>query len=416
MPERINVYKWKNLNLREGDIDTNFNHIVISFRPPSFDYQLYYSKNVDKFIFISSTIDKKLFKKMIDFRLTEDISRPLSTNLKYDAPDILKESIKNIKIDDYDEIIEKEFNPQIVVNNESFFLEENNNENRNKIYRHEILKEGEKVIFIRGDNSKGMFLPLNKNIFFKTNLKGRYFDNIKVQKSNFDELVNKEIIIDRNGVYTSFKYVFTKFMIENGSKFETNAGSYHWKNFADLLIDSYSWITLLKKALNKITEKERWDYKKSEKFLSEELASLDLSAKRIGYHVKWWSDFEIIDTFEGVYYIYEIEHPQRISDLKTIYGYLKKSFPSLNIKNGDAEKAYIASRTIQRIRNNFFKNKNDDVEYYNQIYKLLRDEVKYIFNNSPTFKIKTVDEVLIKKDVNSLEILSDSDCLGFIKS
>lgn len=417
MPDKINVYKWKNLYLREKELETRSNHIVISSRPPSLDYQIYYSKNVDKFVFIGSNNDINIFKEMIEYRLTEDISRPLNTDLKYNPPYILKKSIEKINNrcnTDFNEIIKKEFNPKIIFNNESYFIEDKVGINKNKVKKHKILKEGEKAIFAKDKNFQGMFLPLNKRIFFKIDPKNSLFNELEMNKSNLNNFKDKEIVIDRNGAYTSFRYVFTKFMIEYGDNFEVNGGRYNWKNFKNLLEDSYSWITLLKKVLNKIIETQNVSFEKSEEILSNDLASLDIFANNPSYVTKWWSDYEIIDSTKGTYNIYEVEHPLRVSDLKNIYEYLKKSFPELNIDVNDAEKSYTASRTLQRIRNDFFKNKNDDIEYYDQIYSLLRDEVKYIFDNFPTFKIKLLHEVVIKKEVNPLEILNEHKCLEYI--
>ncbi|MCE7700162.1 MAG: hypothetical protein K8E24_015480, partial [Methanobacterium paludis] len=252
IPDRIDVLKWDKLPLREEELNDNVNHVVISTRPPSLNYKLYFTHKVDKFIFVGSEDDIKTYKKIIENRLTEKISRPINFDSKDEnSPklliNVLKELCSEKDWKESDEILEKIYLEEYKIKIPSFEFSSPTNEKLPHL-RHKMIKEGENAVLVINNTGKGMFLPLNKHVFFKVH-SNDIFHEIEIKKSELNKIENKEILVDRGGVYTSFKSIFTKFMAENGQKILIKGGMFEWEDFRDLIQDSAEWIKTLKNVL-----------------------------------------------------------------------------------------------------------------------------------------------------------------------
>lgn len=410
--EKINVVKWSNLFLIEQEIDARKQHIVISTRPPSLDYQLYFSKKVDKFIFVGSKEDIDGCKNIVDKRLIEYYVRPLK--FIYDekkAPHLLINILNEIHSNEDWGYIEKFKLVETVAaeSNQSYAAK------TGKI-RHKIIKSGEEAVLVSDTMGQFMLLPLNKDVFFKVE-DGNGVNEIQIKKSGLKNIVNQEIIIDKRGVYTSFKHIFTKFMIEN-AQMSIRSRLKSWDNFYELIVDSSEWIGVLRLTLKKIMNEKKISLSEAEEELSTFLSELNLTAKRKNYFKNWWSEPEYIQTEYGMIPVYDIEHTKSPEDMKKIYENIKKEYiPDMELTIKDAEKSYIASRQLQKIRRDFFKSTKVNYKMQNRIvYEMLNKEIKKIIEASKAFKIVTASTVVLKDDAHALETIDGTEIIKLIKN
>lgn len=411
---KIDVLSWKKLGLREIDIENDEKHYVISTRQPSFDYQLYFSKKVDKFIFLGSERDIERTRLIIENRLTEENSRPLLMPGS-DSPELLKNIAKKIRLDK----IKDELPPIVNEKIESYnFMDHVNPEGeRNKKVRHMTIKKGDEAVLALDGKNNAIFIPLNKRISFKVKNKDT-IEEINIKKELLTNINNKEIILDRQGVYTSFKHIFTKFMFERAKKIEIKMGIYAWDNFEDLFKDSIVWISVLRQTMKKMMKKSDLSETEAEEQLARYLVGLDLNAKNKDYVKKWWSEPEIVITERGSIPIYDIEHPRSIYDLIKIYNGIKSDlFEDMDLKPDDAERTFIAARTIQNMRRRFFKNEINKIpSQYRVFYEDIKNDIRNIIQKSDFFKVKSAIIVRIGKDINSLQKINQELAFTFVEN
>lgn len=404
----LSCASWKKLLIRERYIPEGYKHIVISTRQPSLDYQIYNTSNVNKFIFVGSEQDIKKTKLIIENRITENISRPLIYPSET-APELLKSTIGIIAPDKYDSDLFLDENTDFNLFN---YISPEGNIHQKQ--RHIKIEKGDEAILAFDNNNDSMFLPLNKHIFFKISTKGS-ISEIRLKKESIDEIINKEIILDRHGVYTSFKHVFTKFMIENGDKTQIRSGVYQWDNFGDLFKDAISWIEILRQTTMKIIKEKKMDLSDANDFLSEYLAKLNLNAKNKDYIKNWWYEPEFINTNQGQVPIYEIEHPKSREDLIKIYQGINIIFNDMQLDIEDADKSYIASRTLQKMRRRFFKDEKRSLFVEQElIFSILRKEISKIINESNSFIVKSASIISLKEDIYPLEKIDGEKAINFI--
>lgn len=414
IPHRIAACTWKTLALRESEIDKNKKHIVISTRIPSFDYHVYFTKNIEKFIFLGSDKDIQMIDRAIKDRWTEIRYRPLVQDT-YNAPDLLKDALKNIsevKEAEYPDVeIESNIELKEFIKFHQTEEELGNDETITKGY-HKLIKSGEESLMVSNESDRIMFLPLNKYIFFREE-NGR-IEEIKVEGSKINEIKNKSIITDRSGIYTSFKQIFTKFMIEDGQNIDIS-GVFSWNTFSELLKDATEWISLLRYAQKRIIEEEKISKNEADEKLAIYLSKLDLNAKRKDYIKKWWSNPDIVVTEYGPIPVYDIEHPKSHKDLIKIYEGMNKLFPDLKLEIKNAEKSFVAARALQRLRRTLLRNQINKISLrHRNIHKNLENEINSIIEDSETFKITSAVKVKLKENVRSLEAIPYSEGVTYI--
>lgn len=411
IPHRVSVLPWKKLSLRELELEKNKKHIVISTRPPSFDYNLYASKNVKKFIFLGSRKDIKKTEDIIETRLNEENSRPLIGG-DFDAPELLQNLLKNLDIKD------DSFNKEEIVIEEDFgdykFYEIPRTA-QNKIKYRQMIKSGDCAVLIYNERSECMFLPLNKFISFRAKNKGEIIDEIQIKRTQVNKIKNKELILNKHGFYTSFKHVFTKFMFKNSQNIKFRGGTFTWNSFEELLNDSSEWIRILRQTVKELAEKYEIDMEEAGEKLSRYLASLNLNAKNKEYIKKWWAEPEMLSVNYESVPIYDIERPKSLEDLKKIYKGLNVFLKNENLNSEEAEKSYLAARTLQKIRRSFFKKQINQINpQYKIVYQLLRNEINRIIEHSDSFKVKNAINVKIRNEAPALELLNEEDCSKYL--
>lgn len=412
IPHRIAACTWKTLGLRESEIDKNKKHVVISTRIPSFDYQVYFTKNIEKFIFLGSDKDIQMIDSAIKDRWTEIRYRPLVQDV-HNAPDLLKDALKNISetkdVESSDVEIESKIELKKFIKFHQTEEELENAENKN---HHKLIKSGEESLMVSNESDKIMFLPLNKYIFFRD--ENGKIEEIKIEESKINKIENKSIITDRSGIYTSFKQIFTKFMIEDSQNIDIS-GVFSWNTFSGLLKDATEWISLLRYAQKRIIEEEKISKGEADEKLAIYLSELDLNAKRKDYIKKWWSNPDIVLTEFGPIPVYDIERPKSHEDLIKIYKGIKKLFPDLKLEIKNAERSFVAAKALQKLRRTLLRNQINELSLrHRSIHKNLENEINNIIEDSETFKITAAVKVKLTEDVNSLKAISHSEGIKYI--
>lgn len=150
-------------------------------------------------------------------------------------------------------------------------------------------------------------------------------------------------------------------------------------------------------------------------FLSEYLAKLNLNAKNKDYIKNWWYEPEFINTNQGQVPIYEIEHPKSREDLIKIYQGINIIFNDMQLDIEDADKSYIASRTLQKMRRRFFKDEKRSLFVEQElIFSILRKEISKIINESNSFIVKSASIISLKEDIYPLEKIDGEKAINFI--
>ena len=297
-------------------------HFVISTIPPSIYYPIYHSK-IGKFYFAGSTKNIQRIKNIINNRLTEYISRPIVQLSENDpAPSLLKDLLKSFtifpSIDDFRYELEfGDFGP--------YSPDSSKGEMKISIsYQH--IDPNERVFLVMENINGGMFIPKHAILMLEEDnkLKEIHLEDYPSVDQLKAQLENKKIIIDRNGFYISFRSIFFKLMLIYGEKIVFRKGTYCWNGFKELFEDATEWISIIKRAVGKYWYEKNLPYKEAEAKFAEYFSLLDLTAEDPNYIQRWWSNYEEVSTETGIYYLYKVEHPKRLSDIHKIYNFLCK--------------------------------------------------------------------------------------------
>lgn len=407
MPQRLSVCSWGNLSQRELDIADNAEHYVISTLSPSLAYSIYFG-HVKRFVFIGSENNIKKIETIVKNRLTEAISRPIYLLSENDpAPELLKRVLKTVEIPS-NEVLQNISNEIIVeFEDPGHFIGTSHFRGGGT---HPCINSGEHAILVVGINGKGMFIPSGSLLFIKEDhrLVETSLDNTSSDRDLKTKLENKEILVDRHGVYISFRSIFIKSMMAHGKKVKFRRGLYEWNGFQSLFNDAIGWILILEKAVRCYSCKKGITLEEAEKKFSEYLSLLNLTAKNPGYIKGWWSNYEIVTTEYGVYPLYEVEHPKSPDDLRKIYNGINDILPEMMLDPTNAERSYIASITIQNFRRSLLKGEIKDINpSLHQLYTRLEKEIKSIVETSPVFKVNLVYDVEITNEVEPFKIMDE---------
>ena len=405
MSQRLSVCSWGNLSPRELDIADNAEHCVISTLPPSLAYSIY-SGHVKRFVFIGSGNNVKKIETIVKNRLTETISRPIYLLSESDsAPELLKTVLKSVKIAS-NEVLQS-ISEEIVVEFEDLghFISTPHFRGEGS---HPCINSGEHAILVVDINGSGMFIPSGASLFIKEGHRPVEIspDNISSDRDLKTKLENKEILVDRRGVYISFRSIFIKSMMVHGKKVKFRRGLYEWNGFQNLFNDAIGWILILEKAVKCYSCKNGITSEEAEKKFSEYLSLLNLTAKNPDYIKGWWSNYGIVTTEYGVYPLFEVEHTRSRDDVRKMYNGINDILPEMMLDPADAEKSYIASITIQNFRRSLLKGDIKDINpSLHQLYTRLEKEIKSIVETSPVFKVNLVYDVEIIKEVEPFRVM-----------
>ncbi len=399
--DRLEVCSWIDLPERLGS--KNGDICLISTITPPYFLDLSALK-VRKITFMGGKRFIKMVEKVVRNRLDENMRKPLYILSESEpAPPLLKEIQKELDIGS---------NQEVVSFAEEFMFElDRDIEVSTPQYCYssypQTLEPGEKALLVVDPNGKGAFIPLNSSLFAVSESK---FSEMNVgeliEKNKISTLTSKELILDRHGVYFTFRSDFIRLMIEYGERAVFRRGPYIWNGFAELLKDALRWNLLLRTAVKEYAEKMNIPHKEAEKEIAEYLASLNLTAKNPEYIKKWWRDFEIVSTRKGPVQIFEIEHPRGHKDLEKIYAGLSELIPDLEVNQEDARRCYAAAITIQNFRRLLVKGKIKDVSpALRVLYRKIEKEIKKIVENSEKFRVSLVYTVEISREVSPFRVL-----------
>lgn len=404
-------------------MDFNFeeknNYHIISTRKPYINFKL---NNYDfkKIYFVGSpsTIENMQIEAIM--RLTENGTRPVfvfEENNKNNTPPLLTESIDNIK----------ELPPTIKTKKSNIYQifdyekaeEDKPSENPTKIYDVKIktpnsknkfnisLESDDEAILVISKDENGMFLPLQNNVYIK-NMNGEV-EEIKTSKDTCNQLINKKIVLDSEGFYTSFRLLFFRFISDSKNKKPIFHNGFQWDDFKSLLNDTFQWLEILRKITGKY-EKSNTNFASDPKYkLAWDISKLELHAKDPEYISKFWLSEPIyIETSEGDMPIYEHEHPKTREDLITLYQWINEKFEDIELSTNDANKSYYAAITLQKIRRDFLRKRKNNVPYgHLNLYYEFQNNIDRILINANSFEVSYADIVKINSEITPYKVVNE---------
>jgi len=389
--KRLTNQKYSNLYVGTwndvGKVSLKYNQ-QLQIISTTYPYKLdLYNENFKNITFIASPKNIKNIKNNMGKKISEDSIRPMETNEKNQYPKLLHEltSVNNMEEDQ--EIFEIE---------EYIYTMENTEHKYVHSHKHiRDLKEDEKVLLLINEDNEGIFIPGKHGITYKKNESTLG----TLSNKDYSNLIDKTILIDRNGFYSTYKEFFTKFMLLNGEtlKFKINEhdiiGYHNLVKLANLWLDGFRNILKYesekKPDLSKNKIKER-----VAKFLNNNGAEI----KEISIKQFWLEEPIELETSFGTLNLYTIEHPRNYNNLCKLYKNLNEKYDGFDLNELDASNSFNAARTIQRIRSSFLKHKDIPFEYRN-LYERFKYEIQNIIKNSETFKVAIYKEVTIKKEI-----------------
>lgn len=392
------VTSWDKLsNIQFTD---NENPQIIATTYPYIDFNFYDNK-FKNFTFVGSPNTIKIIEDKNTNRVSEKIVKPLIAIEDHEeAPILLKSILSELsdKISKLDILMNEFYVDQDLAMPHDDSEEFINNTQEQLAVHHMVIEKGEEIVLVINDADEGLFIPINHNITFK-NKDDYSMDGLKVEKSNLQDLFNKEIIIDNHGFYSSYKDLFTKFMVENGKDIQIHTTFNTWIGFKDLINSTYSWLNIFRKLVLK-REKDSFLPKNQAKDV---IASIiHHSGINIGRnYIKnvWLSDPIEIMTNEGNVEIYEIDRPRNSRNLVKVYEHLNNQFDDINLTAQDALVTFSSALVYQKLRLNFLKNR-DIPEEYKYLYKKFNRTIVNILMSSELFKVKNTKVVKLTKDVS----------------
>jgi len=410
---KLDVCTWKTLSFREDLVDKDKKHYVISTIPLFHEYNIHSSK-IKKFYFIGSKNNLEKFKILIEKRLNEIFTKPIFLLNRIDlTPPLLREIFE--KIDSKTLNAFYNFISPIVIDYSEMI-----SNLKGDIYNHvssthsqpEIIS-GENAILLVDRNKSGIFMPEESSIFV---ISSNGLEEIHIKKKDSKtklqkNLKNKRILLNKSGIYFSFRPIFIHFMITYGKNIIFKKDIYQWNGFINLLNDAYEWISIIKKAIKLYSEKNNIDYSDSEIKIAEYLSKLELSARNPEYIRSWWSDYDKIKISDNEeYFIYKIEHPKSYSDISKIYKGLKDLIPELNINVNEVNKTWIASYLVQSFRRNILKREfpHYDTELI-KLYQLIKKDIMEIINKAEVFNVESLYKVTINNNIESFRKYDNFD-------
>ena len=403
--ESIEITSWN--DIKNYEFNEKFNYYLITTTNPYIDFKLNDYK-IKKIFFIGSASIIDDLKIMMANRLTDAGTRPLFLLSENDkAPNLLKKIMGNIE--DIPKITKSDANSLNSKLNKVYQTPptpkwtvsiKQTSQNKNNKYNINI-KENDYSVLVISHDGKGMFLPLNNRIYIKNLNDG--VDEITVSSDTCNDLIGKEIVLDNEGFYTSFRLVFFNFIMESGNNLPILTQKYHWDNFKMLMKDAFSWLDLLNHIHDKYYDIEENQVRlfNSKYRLATDISKLNLNARKIDYIEKiWLSEPIFLESSDDKIPIFETERPKSPNDLVILYNWANNTFEDVNVTAIDAEKTYTAAVYLQRIRRDFLHKRSNKMPYnFKSLYKEFEDIFDRVLLNADSFEVIKADMVQITKEV-----------------
>lgn len=378
---------------------------LISTVMPSYVFTLS-APRIRRIVFIGGKKFIENTNKLVKNRLDESIRRPLYILSENEsAPLLLKMIQKELDLCSNQEILDltEEFMFELDIDVHASTSQYDYSSYPLK------LEPGKKVLLAVDFDGRGVFIPpgssllvVSENELFEINT------SEIMDRGRTSILAGKELLLNRQGLYFSFRSDFIRLMMEHGERAVFRKGPYVWNGFNEILKDALQWIFLLKEAVEYYAKQNKIPREEAEKRISEYLASLDLTAKNPEYIKKWWNDFEIVFTRKGAVPVFRIEHPRSLNDLVKIYAGLSQLLPELEINLEAARRCYAASIMIQSFRRLLVKGKIKDVSPTLRIlYRKIENEIKRIVENSDKFRVNLIYTAEILREVQPFRVLEN---------
>lgn len=402
--DAIEISSWD--EIQKYVFKDNLNYYMITTSNPYIGFKLNEHK-IKKMYFIGSPSIISDLKVMMTKRLTDMGTKPIFLLNENDkAPTLLKKSMQ--KIENLPEITKFEANN---LNSKLNYTYEKppapkwttsikqTNRNQNNKYNLNIHKNENAVLVISRDG-QGMFLPLNNRIYIKNLNDG--VDEITVGSDTCNDLINKEIVLDNEGFYTSFRLIFFNFILDYGKNIPILTQNYNWDDFKVLMKDAFNWLDILQDILKKhYSENEKQVHLFSPKYrLALDISKLNLNAKNPNYLEKIWLSEPIFLESTDEIPIFETERPKSINDLIKLYEWINNEFSDMNLTSNDARKTFDAAILIQKIRRDFLHKKTRNIQYnFKGLYKEFEDLFDKVLLNAESFEVLKADIVTLNKEV-----------------
>ncbi len=406
---KLNVSSWCDLSERLLKSDKNDIYYIISTLPPQCGFHLS-SSTVSKIIFIGGQRFIEKIKNIIKYRIDEQMRRPLYLLSEKDpAPDLLKKLQKDIEFQSNKSI------QDLIVETTAEFGEGMTRMpspiGKYEEY-HRTIKSGDIAVLVINADKKGAFLPDGASLLtiFEGKLSEFKIDELSLDNTIENLLKGKELLLQKQELYVSFRADFTKYMSIYGNGVEFKRGPFVWKGFDKLFRDSNLWIEDIIRAISEYSKSKNISNEDGEDCVSKIFSSLNLTAKDPNYIKNWWSRYEVISTERGIYRLNRIEHPKSPDDLVKIYKWIADNLPALNINQEYARKSYYASFVIQHFRTTLLKGEIEEISpSLRGLYALMEDKIKELVDMSEKFKVEYVHKVKIIKDVEPFIVMDKFD-------
>ncbi|AAB85005.1 unknown [Methanothermobacter thermautotrophicus str. Delta H] len=398
--DAVDICTWNDLPTHHGEGPS----VVIATSYPPIGYSLN-DTDIDKFYFIGGSTAIEKIKSVVNNRITEQITKPLHIpSRKERAPELLFEITGKIHVPETvkEDILEFERSIE-----SGSYSKISNSYGKTYKKRARTIRAGTECVLVINEMNCGMFIPSHRLLFFKDETVDR-IEHIRAGDKP-ENLQNRTLLLDEHGFYTSFKVLFTRFMIEIAPNLKIKRSYYTWNGFKELVDDSYEWLRNIRNAMKKLMDARDWNENRAKDYLSEYLVKYDLNARNPEYiRDHWLSDPDIILTSEGHVPVFDVEHPKGISDVEKIYRALDELFPEMCLDDEKARRSYIASRTLQKLRRKFLTDEKQSLhQRYHRFHDELWKEINYVLKRSDKFKIKDARIVKVKIDSPSMKILQD---------
>lgn len=397
--------------LSEYKFNKNINYSIVSTRAPYINFKLN-NFNLEKLYFVGSDSVIDDLKVEITKRLTDEGTRPifiLDGDNKERAPQKLVDSMGSIKhlpkvITSEGNNLNSKLNYAPDISRKWDVQIKNNNNSKNKY--NVSLKTTDDAVLVISKFGEGMFLPLNNNIYIKNKNGG--IEEISTSRDSCDDLIHKEIVLDSEGFYTSFRLLFFNFILESDKKVPIFYERFQWDNFKSLLVNAFEWLELLKKVYKNHYE-SIVNVLGGKYTLAKDISDLNLNAKDPGYISQFWlCDPVYLETSEGNIPIYEKERPRSSNDLIILYKWMDDTFPEINLSMDDALRCYSASITLQRIRRLFLRKKEKKLPYsFLDLYHNFEKILDKVLLSADSFEVSHAGIVKLNDNIIPYQVVND---------
>jgi hypothetical protein len=322
------------------------------------------------------------------------------------APNLLKEALE--VVDDSNEFLHK-CADDVIVEGGPYQSQVSGTAQINIDIRYKI-SVGDYTYLVADENGKGIFIPAGTSVLVRENSILKEINlNPSVSLTELNKRMNKTgIILNRHGIYTSFRAIFARSMMTLARGVLFTKGGYTWRGFQSLFEDSISWIRDLEHAIHWYSVTYATNIEDACNLVATDLSTLGLSAKDPDYIKGWWSNYEELTTDYGVIRLYGVEHPKSIEDLRKIHSWLNHFVPNATFSEEDIVKCYVAAIFMQSFRRSLLKQKVEGSDpSLRELYRSFEREKEAIIGASATFQVSSVFYVRTTREMAPFKVLEN---------